>query len=193
MNRVVEGNYGDLPLPGPWSRRGKAPQSGGDIPAGSEAGAYGSEGIPEDLPLSGPWSQRQGDGTSPQQPTGDSAVGREGERETAGEYNSSGSATRTGQDEDRGARAPEPEGKAAVVIAEAPEGAVQYTLRLADDRRDGRPDPQPDKCSDGGGHRSDMAHRLFCPSGLYAGIIMAEVLGGRGGRPKRRESLGKYF
>lgn len=38
-------------------------------------------------------------------------------------------------------------------------------------------------------YRNVLLRNMFSPSGLYAGIIMAEVLGGRGGRNGRQSSV----
>lgn len=160
--RIIEGEYDDRPLQGPWSRRRESrPLPGGDVPSPREEGMYRSEGDYDDRPLQGPWSRRQDPAPSP---VGDDPEEIWAEPEEEKEYTA-------GSPDKKIDAAPERTAEIAkAAIAAVPE--------------EEKPAPV-EQCRPRGREIACM-HSLFRPSGIYAGIVMAEILGGRGGRSRRR-------
>ena len=152
----------DLPLRGPWSRRKDSSRPAETRPADYtedwEAAGEG-ESVEEDSPLRGPWARRQED---------------PGPREGEGEL------PRT--ERERRPAAQEPGGgprTASVEEAVKPDRAVAFLAPPGPEVPDAR-----DNCP--AGRRREPMQNLFTPKGIYHGIIMAEVLGSRGGRSRRR-------
>ncbi|MCL5057073.1 MAG: hypothetical protein M1130_03580 [Actinobacteria bacterium] len=152
----------DLPLRGPWTRREDSSRPAGTGPADYTEGwetAGEGEGV-EDSPLRGPWARRQEDPEP-----------REGE----------GELPRT--ERERRPAAPEPDaGRRTALVEETikPDLAAAVPASHCRDVGDVR-----DNCP-GTGRRRAFLQNLCTPKGVYHGIIMAEVLGSRGGRSRRR-------
>ncbi|MFZ5631228.1 MAG: hypothetical protein ACOY40_00105 [Bacillota bacterium] len=155
--RIIEGEYDDRPLPGPWNRRRR------------EYPAPGSESSGDDLPLRGPWNRRQEPVPAPVEVEPERSVPRPGEEK---EYTPGIPVERTITVSGRAATA----------------GEKVKNGDRGDAVRDGAEIPVPEGRCPAHGERRACMHRLFSPSGLYAGIVMAEILGGRGGRVSRRSS-----
>lgn len=148
------------------------------------------EGGYDDRPLSGPWSRRREEQAPPERNLPHPADG--GENETGIE---TGDWTLPGPGSRGGDLSPE-------TLKEGPEKAAYGTAAVSEQpaadfeeaNSGGREDPDtcrkphPDLfCPDGENRRQRFTLRqFFSPSGLYAGIIMAEVLQSRGGRSGRR-------
>lgn len=180
--RIIEGEYGDRPLPGPWSRPGggrrghggsdpgrppdpvaEGAPGGGGIP-GSE-GSPGNEGDFRDIPLPGPWSRRREPGPADPGPVAaDSAPVPE--------------AARGGRDGDLPAAArtqkPQPPRPVEDLGPAGVPGTGEPRKEFEDPSRECR------RSQPGG------LHVLFTPRGIYSAVIMAEILGSRGGRRGRR-------
>lgn len=159
--RIVED---DLPLRGPWTRREDFPRPVEARPAEYTEGweTAGEGECVEDSPLRGPWSRRQED---------------PGPREGEGEL------PRT--EKERRPAAQEPGGRprtASVEEAVKPAGEVAVITPYVPDA----PDVQDARDICPSGRRKDLMKNLFTPRGVYNGVIMAEILGSRGGRSRRR-------
>lgn len=154
----------DLPLRGPWSRREESPRPAETLPADYNEGwetAGGGESV-EDSPLRGPWSRRQED---PVPPEGEGEFPRtEMERRPAAQEPGGGPRTASVEE----------------AVKPAVEVAV-FTPYVPD-----VPDVQDARDSCPSGRRREPVKNLFTPRGVYHGIIMAEILGSRGGRSRRR-------
>lgn len=155
-------NYGivedDLPLRGPWTRREKPSRPAEAKPIEYEMASEGESD--EDTLLQGPWDRRQ---------------------EDSGICGGEGDLPRT--ERERRPAAPEPGvGRRAASAGETikPDTAVSVPAPYCPDVPDAR-----DNCP-GTGRRRAFLQNLCTPKGVYHGIIMAEVLGSRGGRSRRR-------
>ncbi len=150
--RVIEGEYDDLPLPGPWSR-----------PRG---GAAGNEREEPDLPLPGPWDRRRGPFPAETGPDPETAR-RDGDADYAAAPP---------------AREPEP-----VRGGAAFSGGAASPGEMADAGGEDRPPGAGEgRAPERRRAPADHLKKFFSPAGIYTGIVMAEILGPRGGRPGRR-------
>ncbi|MCL6610152.1 MAG: hypothetical protein K6T66_01285 [Peptococcaceae bacterium] len=162
---IIEGEYDDRPLPGPWNRReGGYPGPVARVPGPVNEGAIGSEGKDDDLPLPGPWDRRPVPVPPDPGPPEESP--------------------RTGEDADYDAappdhREPEPFPGRAEEPGEMPDTAGLEESRAACEKQ------VPGRCRRPGGY----IRKIFSPAGIYAGVIMAEVLGPRGGKLGRQSPV----
>jgi len=156
----------DLPLQGPWTRRKDSSRSAQPRPADNTEGREtdGKKESVEESPLQGPWSGR-----------GEDPVSREGEREYP-------------RTERKRRPAPqEPDGRprtASVKESARPAGDVAVLAPCVSDVPDVSDAPARDSCPTG--RRRRLMPDLFTQKGIYQGFIMAEILGSRGGRSRRR-------
>lgn len=156
--RIIEGEYDDRPLPGPWNRRrpeypgplenDPGPAEAAPAPLEKAPGPVTGAGEPEDVPLPGPWNRRREPEPARGRPETETAPAESG-NENANESRAVSAA------------------------------AMQYNPEAIPE--------EPGFCGEkqqcpGRGRRRAYIDRLFSPSGIYAGIVTAEVLGGRGGR-----------
>lgn len=195
MNRF-DNQDDDRPLQGPWSRRPvEAPPKRDDFPGEEVEAGYGSRNEYDDEPLPGPWGRRRAE-TPPERndsPGGGTEAGYRSrsdyddapkpnqwspEREvpTLSRESPENDSVAHGHSFKIKRREPEDTGTEQRAIPECPREAV------CEER------PNGNDCHDSGHPRALLNH-LFSPSGIYAGIIMAEVLGGRGGRNRLQSSV----
>jgi len=192
MNRF-DSQDDDRPLQGPWSRRPvEAPPERNDYPEQEAGAGYGSRNEYDDEPLQGPWGRRPAE-TPPERndsPGGGAEAGyrsrdyddvpgpnqwnQEREVPTLSREGPENDSVVHGQSFRIKKRESEDAGTEQRAIPECPREAVTEK-------------PYND-CPDSG-HPRALLNNLFSPSGIYAGIIMAEVLGGRGGRNRLQSSV----
>ncbi len=200
--RIIEGENDHLPLPGPWNRpRGgnRGPAEG--APGQPGGGPYRSGEEEEDRPLPGPWSRREhpsnpgqpAPGTPPEvpqdqppEPGQEPAQEKRPEpgprprpklpREPPPEQESPRPAEDAGSAAGPAAREAGPAPAPAAEVGEAAGGEIC-----------GRPVEKVERpIRDGARSPEEYMRKIFSPGGVYAGIVMAEILGSRGGRPRRR-------
>jgi len=194
MNRID--NQDDRPLSGPWSRRPvEVPPERNDYP-GQEVGAgYGSRNEYDDEPLQGPWGRRPAEAPPERN---DSPVGG----------SEAGYRSRSDYEDVPGPNQWNPEREVSTLRREVPEndsvvhghsfkikkrepeeaGTEQRAIPECPREAVSEERPNGNYCPDSG-HPRAMLNHLFSPSGIYAGIVMAEVLGGRGGRNRLQSSV----
>ena|GEM_PF-4721518 len=214
--RIIEGEFGDRPLPGPWSRRQGSPAPEAEVP-GTAGG--GSTARDDDRPLQGPWSPK-----GPEYR--DAGAGRSGEGTPGNEGFSGSEGTPGGEGEGAGKKLPEPtKPREQVPRTGRPTHSGPGPERRREMGADGGSPGQPrgrstaagagtdggqvvapsgrreaptavqaetgEECPAGqpGAFRDRRLRGIFCPAGIYAGIVMAEVLNGRGGRFRRQSSV----
>ncbi len=129
--RIIEGEHGDRPLPGPWERR-------------RDPGPVSAEAGPEEIPAP---PEREGGNIKP--PASRTPF-------PAAETTAGPPETTTTAPPEPAAAGPEPRGP-------APESSCSAPV-----------------------HGKAFIKWLLRPAGIYAGVVMAEVLGARGGRRGRR-------
>lgn len=163
--RIIEGEY-DGPLKGPWSRRRKEqPGPVVNVPGPGSEGMYGTESGHDDRPLQGPWVRRREPVPDPVEADREDIIIRPEKK----------------RDYYTGA----PAGAPVAVPEQTPEQTTEIKRPAgAAGENEEKPAP-PEQCREPERDRG-FTRNLFCPSGIYAGIIMAEILGGRGGRMRRR-------
>ncbi|MFZ5646662.1 MAG: hypothetical protein ACOY30_03475 [Bacillota bacterium] len=174
-SKIIEGEH-DLPLPGPWNRRqGGARQPEGDVPH-------------EDKPLPGPWSRRREEYDTPRSDVPETAAGPEYGGRDQTEDTPPPEPVRPRRRPVAAHRRAEPEAGPAGRTLEAafacppdvagdqPAAAKKETEPCVTPRQDQQ-------------YRNVLLRNMLSPSGLYAGIVMAEVLGSRGGRNGRQSSV----
>lgn len=159
------------------------------------AGSSGEER--EDKPLSGPWSRRREEYETPRDDVPEMAAGPEYRgREQAGDAPPPEPVKprrrpvavhrRAEPEAEPGAGA---EGRALeAVYADALNAAREQPEAAKDETGPGATPRQDQQC------RNQLFRNMLSPSGLYAGIVMAEVLGARGGRNGRQPSaVGRQY
>lgn len=176
-SKIIEGEH-DLPLPGPWSRRqgGGTRRPGGDVPPQGGGMTHSSGEEKEDRPLSGPWSRRSEEYEPPRGDVPETAAGPEYRGGDQSEDAAAPEPVKTRQRPVPVHRRAEPEAGPPDAAGEQPATVKKETEPCVTPR-------QEQQC------RNVLIRNMLSPSGLYAGIIMSEVLGGRGGRNGRRSSV----
>lgn len=153
------GDYDDLPLSGPWNRRRAENKPPADVPDAVEVRDYSGETELKDSPLTGSWNRQTSQIPIPVEET---------EKNTQSipkrKHN-----VRSMPESEQGVRSiPASPHKITAVNPQEKPGL-----------------PASVSCSQTGRENAIM-RSLLSPSALYAGIVMSEVLGKRGGRTRRR-------
>ena len=160
--RIIEGNYDDQPLKGPWNRQESTPPdepSRFPEPSNSDPGVYRTGDEKEDPPLSGPWN-REGTRDFPKTVQKEDPL-NSGE---SIEYDSPSIFRKQDIQSDQSS-----------TTSKVNETDPCNELR-------GKLERKLDKTCGSKG----FAKNLFTPAGIYNGLVMAEILGSRGGRQRRR-------
>lgn len=184
--RIIEGENDNLRLPGPWNR----PRGGNRDPGGAVSGQpggephYQGEGEEEDRPLSGPWSRRERP-SSPEQPPEPQPEPRPEHRpkprpKVRRQPPPDPEFPRPAEDDGYAAGPPAREADTVPV----PAAAVGEAAGGEAGDRTGRTCEKPMRER----IQSPEAYlrKILSPGGVYAGVVMAEILGSRGGRWRRR-------
>ncbi|KJR98344.1 MAG: hypothetical protein VR68_10795 [Peptococcaceae bacterium BRH_c4a] len=180
MNRIDD----DRPLSGPWSRRPmEAPPKRNDFPGEEVEAGYGSRNEYDDASL-------PGRNDSP-------GRGAEAGNRSRSDYDDAPKPNQWNPEREVSTlRREDPENNPVVhghsfkIKSREPEDAVTEQRAIPECPREAVCEERPNgnDCHDSGHPRALLNH-LFSPSGIYAGIIMAEVLGSRGGRNGRQSSV----
>lgn len=195
MNRI-DNQYDDRPLSGPWSRRpAEAPPKRNDFPGEEVEAGYGSRNEYDKEPLPGPWGQRRAE-TPPERndsPGGGAGAGYR----SRSDYDDVPQPDQWSPEREvPSLRREDPENHPVVhghsfkIKSREPEDAVTEQRAIPECPREAVSEETTydNDCPDSDHPRALLNH-LFSPSGIYAGIVMAEVLGSRGGRNGRQSSV----
>jgi len=165
----------------------ETPPERNDFPGKETRAGYGSGNEYDEAPLPGPWGRRPVETNeewddSPGDHKVDSETEQREEREVP---------TLRREDRDKG---PVIQAQSFKIKNREPDDACteqlivpdSLTAALGEEKPFGNENDCPKPV-----HPRALMNRLFSPSGIYAGIIMAEVLGSRGGRNGRQSGVGR--
>jgi len=170
----------DSPVPGPWSTTGDAPAGQGRPAPGYRSRGAGD--LPaDDHPLDGPWNRPQPPPERPRAPSRSPAAGTAGEekpdavryRRKREKKDAAGTAEGMAGERVNGGRAGE---EALPVDCASPRARAQMPAAAAGAAVNGPvcPDAAPEVCGE--------LQKMLSPGGLAAAVVLAELIGPRGGR-----------